>query len=276
MWGAFLPAALGAGGMQLNLLVDLVLASFLDTGALSWLYYADRLAQLPLGIIGIALGTALLPRLSSIYADSSPQAEKQAQFASHISDSLTLAAITVLPAMTGLIILSDELMAGLFVSGAFTASDGSAAGLALVAYGVGLPAFVGIKITQAALYAMTRPQLVLIISLFSVGINIVLSLYLMRILGHVGLALATSISIWLSWAIQSVILFRQRYLDSQLSWPDRQGLLCQSGNGCWAVWYNDLRPADRNRCVNHNAGSCDFRHHVLYSSSIIIWSAPPV
>lgn len=215
MWGAFLPAALGAGGMQLNLLVDLVLASFLDTGALSWLYYADRLAQLPLGIIGIALGTALLPRLSSIYADSSPQAEKQAQFASHISDSLTLAAITVLPAMTGLIILSDELMAGLFVSGAFTASDGSAAGLALVAYGVGLPAFVGIKITQAALYAMTRPQLVLIISLFSVGINIVLSLYLMRILGHVGLALATSISIWLSWAIQSVILFRQRYLDSQ-------------------------------------------------------------
>ena len=126
-----------------------------------------------------------------------------------------MAAITVLPAMTGLIILSDELMAGLFVSGAFTASDGSAAGLALVAYGVGLPAFVGIKITQAALYAMTRPQLVLIISLFSVGINIVLSLYLMRILGHVGLALATSISIWLSWAIQSVILFRQRYLDSQ-------------------------------------------------------------
>ena len=77
--------------------------------------------------------------------------------------------------------MSDELMAGLFVSGAFTASDGSAAGLALVAYGVGLPAFVGIKITRAALYAMTRPQLVLIISLFSVGINIVLSLYLVGV-----------------------------------------------------------------------------------------------
>ncbi len=215
MWGAFLPAALGAGGMQLNLLVDLILASFLDTGALSWLYYADRLAQLPLGIVGIALGTALLPRLSAIYADSIPPAEKQAQFASHLSDSLILAAITVLPAMTGLIILSDELMAGLFVSGAFSAADGHAAGLALVAYGAGLPAFVGTKITQSALYAMSRPRLVLVISLLSVGVNIVLSLYLMRLLGHVGLALATSISIWLSWVIQSVILFRQRYLDSQ-------------------------------------------------------------
>ena len=213
MWGAFLPAALGAGGMQLNLLVDLVLASFLDTGALSWLYYADRLAQLPLGIVGIALGTALLPRLSAIYADSLSAAKKQQQFASHISDGLVLAAITVLPAMTGLVLLSDELMAGLFVSGAFSVSDGNAAALALVAYGVGLPAFVGIKITQAALYAMSRPQYVLVISLISVGVNIVLSLYFMTFLGHVGLALATSLSIWLSWCIQSVILFRQHYLD---------------------------------------------------------------
>ncbi len=215
MWGSFLPAALGAGGMQLNLLVDLVLASWLGTGALSWLYYADRLAQLPLGIIGIALGTALLPRLSALHADTISPSEKQQQFARHLSDSLVLAAITVVPAMTGLVLLSDELMAGLFVSGAFSVSDGNAAALALIAYGVGLPAFVGVKITQAALYAMSRPRHVLIISLVSVAVNIVLSLYLMQFFGHVGLALATSISIWLSWCIQSVILVRQRYLDSQ-------------------------------------------------------------
>jgi len=68
MWRKFLPAALGAGGMQLNLLVDLILASMLPVGAISWLYYADRVAQLPLGIVGIALGTALLPRLSGAEA----------------------------------------------------------------------------------------------------------------------------------------------------------------------------------------------------------------
>ena len=70
MWRHFLPAALGAGGMQLNLLVDLILASLLPVGAISWLYYADRVAQLPLGIVGIALGTALLPRLSAAEATS--------------------------------------------------------------------------------------------------------------------------------------------------------------------------------------------------------------
>ena len=68
MWFSFIPAALGAGVMQLNLLVDLVLASLLATGSISWLYYADRLAQLPLGLVGIAMGTALLPRLSRIEA----------------------------------------------------------------------------------------------------------------------------------------------------------------------------------------------------------------
>ena len=69
MWQKFLPSALAAGGMQLNLLVDLILASLLPVGAISWLYYADRVAQLPLGIVGIALGTALLPRLSAAEAN---------------------------------------------------------------------------------------------------------------------------------------------------------------------------------------------------------------
>ncbi|GIR78169.1 MAG: hypothetical protein CM15mP80_07940 [Alphaproteobacteria bacterium] len=78
MWFSFIPAALGAGVIQINLLVDLVLASLLATGSISWLYYADRLAQLPLGLVGIAMGTALLPRLSRIEAEhhSTKQAKK--------------------------------------------------------------------------------------------------------------------------------------------------------------------------------------------------------
>lgn len=198
MWRSFLPAALGAGGMQLNLIIDLVLASWLAVGSLSWLYYADRLAQLPLGVIGIAIGTALLPRLSAIEAKDSRLTVKQNQFADYISQSLILAFITVLPATLGLAFLSDTLITGLFVSGAFTEQDGAMSSAALIAYAIGLPAFAFIKISQAGLYALGKPGLVLRISLVSVGVNLGLSLLLMRIYAHVGLALATSLALWVA------------------------------------------------------------------------------
>ena len=86
MWRNFIPSALGAGGMQLNLLVDLILASLLPVGAISWLYFADRVAQLPLGIVGIALGTALLPRLST--ADANGQ---RADFIKALDEAIVFA-----------------------------------------------------------------------------------------------------------------------------------------------------------------------------------------
>jgi len=214
MWFSFIPAALGAGVMQINLLVDLVLASFLATGSISWLYYADRLAQLPLGLVGIALGTALLPRLSRLEAEAGAALQqKQHGFCAELSSALVPAAILTLPAVAAFLILSEVLITGLFQSGAFQASDAQAAAYALMAYALGLPAFVGLKLTQSALYAMDKGRFVLLTSCVSVGLNIVLSLILMRIYQHVGLALATSIVSWLALVWQGVWLVRARRLD---------------------------------------------------------------
>ena len=102
-------------GNALNLIIDLVLASWLAVGSLSWLYYADRLAQLPLGVIGIAIGTALLPRLSAVQAQSIQLSAKQEQFTAYVTQGLNIAVIAVFPATLGLVFLADELIAGLFV-----------------------------------------------------------------------------------------------------------------------------------------------------------------
>ena len=214
MWLSFVPAALGAGVMQINLLVDLILASFLATGSISWLYYADRLAQLPLGLVGVALGTALLPRLSRLEADpDAPVSQKQGSFCAELASALVPASILTLPAVAAFLVLSEVLITGLFQSGAFQASDAKAASLALMAYALGLPAFVGLKLTQSALYALDRGRFVLMTSCVSVGLNIALSLVLMQFYQHVGLALATSVVSWLALVWQAAWLVRAGRLD---------------------------------------------------------------
>ncbi len=196
MWMGFVPAAIGAGATQINLLVDLILASMLDIGAISWLYYADRIAQLPLGLVGIALGTALLPRLSRLQAETTSD-QQNALFAAELSSGVKPAAFLVLPATIALLVIAEPLIFGLFRTGAFSAQDAYAASAALRAYAIGLPAFVGLKVVQAGLYAMKQARLVMLVSLVTVVLNIVLSLILMRFLGHVGLALATGIVSWI-------------------------------------------------------------------------------
>jgi putative peptidoglycan lipid II flippase len=207
MWQNFLPAAAGAGGMQLNLLIDLILASLLPVGAISWLYYADRVAQLPLGVVGIALGTALLPKLSKAEA-----AGQFAQVRTSLSEAIGFAGFFVIPAVTGLVLCGLPIIKGLFVYGAFTVSDAEMAAMALAAYGCGLPGFVLVKILQAAFYATGQPIVVLKISLITVAINVVGSLSLMPILGHVGLALATAVSGTMAATIMLYLMARQHRL----------------------------------------------------------------
>ena len=208
MWQNFLPAAAGAGGMQLNLLIDLILASMLPVGAISWLYYADRVAQLPIGVVGIALGTALLPKLSAAQANS-----QTAKVRNSLSEAISFAGFFVIPAVTGLVICALPIIKGLFVYGAFTVSDAEMAAMALAAYGCGLPGFVMVKILQTAFYATGQPALVLKISLITVAINVAGSLSLMPILGHVGLALATAVSGTIAATIMIFLLVRQRRLS---------------------------------------------------------------
>ena len=209
MWRNFVPAAASAGGMQLNLLIDLILASLLPVGAISWLYFADRVAQLPLGVIGIALGTALLPKLSASEAAGQP-----AEVRNSLSEAIGFAGFFVIPAVTGLVLCSLPIIKGLFVYGAFTFSDAKMTAIALVAYGCGLPGFVMVKILQTAFYATDQPAVVLKISLITVAINVAGSLSLMPILGHVGLALATSISGTMAAVIMLYLVVRQRRLSA--------------------------------------------------------------
>ncbi len=207
MWRNFLPAAAGAGGMQLNLLIDLILASLLPVGAISWLYYADRVAQLPLGVIGIALGTALLPKLSAAEAAGQPAEARKC-----LSEAIGFAGFFVIPAVIGLVLCSSPIIEGLFVYGVFTVSDAKMTATALAAYGCGLPGFVLVKILQTAFYATSQPILVLKISLITVAVNVTGSLLLMPILGHVGLALATAVSGTVAAAIMLHLLARQHRL----------------------------------------------------------------
>ena len=204
MWRAFVPAALGAGGLQLNLLIDMILASLIQVGAISWLYYADRIVQLPLGVIGIALGTALLPQLSKLESEAD-----RTEVADRIGHSLQIAGFFAIPASVALIIACEPIIAGLFGYGAFTASDIMMAASALTAYGVGLIAFVINKVFQPAFFASGRGALVLKISLLSVVINITGSLALMSYLGHVGLALATAIASWVGVVIMGFLLIKE-------------------------------------------------------------------
>jgi len=208
MWRSFFSAAIGAGGMQINLLVDTILASLLPIGAISALYFADRIAQLPLGIIGIALGTALLPQLSRLEA-----AGDEASVVRTMGKAITLGMFFALPAMVGAICLAEEIIGGLFAYGAFDPARITPVAEVLIAYGLGIPAFILAKILQPAFYAAHDPKTPLKISFATILINLVASVLLMQVLGVAGLALATTLASWVSVLVMGLILKRRGRLD---------------------------------------------------------------
>jgi putative peptidoglycan lipid II flippase len=212
MWRNFFSAAVSAGAMQINLLVDTILASTLPAGAIAGLYYADRIAQLPLGIIGVALGTALLPRLSHLEASGKDEAIRDV-----LARGTQIGIFFGLPTAAASIILAEPIISGLFAYGAFSPSRVTPVALILMAYGVGIPAFILAKIIQPAFFAANDPQTPVRIAIVTIAINIILSLSLMRVLGAAGIALATSISSWISVLIMAVLLFRRKRLDSRIA-----------------------------------------------------------
>ena len=207
MWRQFSVASAGAIALQVNLIVDLVLASLLPVGAISWLYFADRVAQLPLGIIGVALGTALLPRLSAQFREDDPAAARAS-----LAEAMRLAAFLVVPAMVALIVIAPQIISGLFGYGAFSQAAVAASASALAAYAIGMPAHILVKILQPAFYATGRGGLVLGVSIAAVVANVSLSITLMPVLGHVGLALATSLSGLLAATALAAALARRGHL----------------------------------------------------------------
>ncbi|RMF72988.1 MAG: murein biosynthesis integral membrane protein MurJ [Alphaproteobacteria bacterium] len=206
-----LPVALGAGITQVNLLIDVMLASFLPDGSLSFLFYADRLNQLPLGVIGVAVGTTLLPGLSRSFARADVKGAERL-----LAEALTIILALALPAALALIIVPDILIAGLFERGAFDAADTRATAAALMAYASGLPAYMLTKALVPVFYAEKDTRTPTRLALIALGANFALNLALIGPLAHVGLALATSLAAWLQTGLLAHRLFRRRRLSPAL------------------------------------------------------------
>ena len=184
-----LPFVLGLGVTQINLFIDSLMASFLKEGAVSYLYYADRIVQFPLATFGIAFGTAILPSLSRLAAKNQLD-----EIRDTLSFGLRFTFFITIPAMVALAILAKPIITILFERGKFGAADSANTAGALVAYTIGLWAFSGIKILAPAYYSMKDTKTPVRIAIVAMLSNVVLNLILMRPLQHMGIALATSLS----------------------------------------------------------------------------------
>ena len=184
-----LPAVFGSAVYQFNQFVGTLLASFLKEGSVSWLYYADRLVQFPLGIFAIAIATAALPSLSDDVAR-----RDHAQFQKTLDHGLGLIFFIVLPATAGLLILGKPIVVLLFERGAFGAESSAMTTDALICYTVGLWAFSGMRVLIAAFYALQDTKTPVKVAIISLGVNVILSLAFMGPMKHAGLALALSVA----------------------------------------------------------------------------------
>ena len=200
------PGAIGAGVTQVNLLVSTALASFLPGGSVSYLYYADRLNQLPLGVVGIAVGTAILPPLSRHLRLGEDAAAVETQ-----NRGLELALLLTVPAAVALAVLAQPILAVLFQRGAFSPTDTAATASALAAYAAGLPAFVLIKVLAPAFFARHDTATPVRVAITAMAVNLALTLILMQFLAHVGIALATSCAGWLNALTLLVLLVRREH-----------------------------------------------------------------
>ena len=234
-----LPSVFGSAVYQVNLLLGTLLASFLPTGSISYLYYADRLVQFPVGVFGLAVSTAALPSLSRLCAEG-----KIDEFMSVIRSSLRLSLTISLPAMAGLIALSTPLIALLFGRGAFGPEAIHSTSAALMAYGLGLPAIALVRPLVGAFYALEDTRTPVFVATLCVAVNILLGWALMHTLAHVGLALAVSAASALNVTLLSCLLRRRLGV-----WPMRLstwlkcgapsliiGLLAYATSGTRLLW----------------------------------------
>ena len=183
------PGTLGLAAVQINLLVNTVLATGEGTGAVSWLSYAFRLMYLPIGLFGVSIATAALPTLSQQAARGAPDAMRQT-----VSSGLRLMLMLNVPATVGLVALASPIVGLIFERGSFTATDTAATAAALICYAPGLLGYSAVKIAAPTFYALGDARTPALISGVSVVLNVALNLLLVRLLGYQGLALGTAIA----------------------------------------------------------------------------------
>lgn len=214
VFGLMVPAVFGVSVAQINLLINTILASFLVTGSVSWLYYSDRLMEFPLGVFGVALATVILPNLSKKHQRASHQS-----FSHTLDWALRWAWLVGLPATAGLIVLAGPMVVTLFNYGVFNAHDVAMTRHSLIAFSVGLLGFLLIKVLATGFYArqdMKTPVRIGVVALFA---NIGFSLALVFGLAHTGLALATSLAAFVNAGLLYRGLRRSGSYTPLSGWP---------------------------------------------------------
>ena len=206
------PGIISGGIMQINLLIATVIATSIDR-AVAYLYYADRLYQLPLGVIGVAIGVVLLPDLSRKLRAGETQAALNSQ-----NRALELSLFLTVPAAIALMAISVPILHTVFEHGAFKSADTLSVAPAVLAFAAGLPAFAMTKVFQPGFYAREDTRTPMRFAIISVAINIIMSLLLSRWFAHVGIAAATSIAAWANAILLAIALTRRGYyrLDDRL------------------------------------------------------------
>ncbi|KPB97238.1 Protein MurJ -like protein [Pseudomonas syringae pv. maculicola str. M6] len=208
-----LPAILGVSVSQISLIINTIFASFLVAGSVSWMYYADRLMELPSGVLGVALGTILLPILSKTYA------QRDRQEYSRILDwGLRLCFVLVLPCTLALGLLAEPLTVSLFQYGQFNALDAAMTQRALVAYSVGLLGIILIKVLAPGFYAQQNIRTPVKIAIFTLIVTQLLNLAFIVPLQHAGLALAISVGACINAGLLFWQLRRQDLFQPQPGW----------------------------------------------------------
>ena len=206
------PAAFGSGVVQINLFIGAYIASWLPVGAISYLNYADRLNQLPLSVIGVAVSTALLPILSRQIRAGSQVKAQQTQ-----NDAIEFSMFLTLPAALALIVFAEPYVMIVFERGAFASQDTQATALTLQALAVGLPAYVLIKVFSSSFFARQDTKTPVYTACAGIVVDISLSLLLMGTFHQVGIAFATALAAWINALLLGYLLWRRGYFTLEAS-----------------------------------------------------------
>lgn len=209
---AFGPAVIGSAGVQIALFADTIIASLLPRGAYSALYYAERLYQLPIGVIAIGVGTVLLPTMSRLLAAGNEEGASKAQ-----NRAVALTIVMAAPFAAAFLTIPELIVSALFERGRFDAAASQAAGAVLFAYAVGLPAIVLIRSQVSAFQARGDTTTPMIVSLAAIACNVALKLLLWRDWGAPGLALATATGAWINLGALFVLALKRGWTK-----PDKQ------------------------------------------------------
>ncbi|MHA1164392.1 MAG: murein biosynthesis integral membrane protein MurJ [Alphaproteobacteria bacterium] len=228
-----IPGVIAGGITQVNILIGTIIASMQDS-AVSWLYYADRIYQLPLGLVGIAIGVVLLPDLSRKLRARNSDGALHSQ-----NRSLELALLLTLPASAALMVAASPIIQVLFERGAFSGADTIATSAALTAFAAGLPAFVLVKVFSPGFFAREDTKTPMRYAGISVAVNIAFSLSLFWFIGHVGIAIATSLAGWVNAGLLAVTLIRRGHFSFDDAFRRRILPMCIScavmGAALWGI-----------------------------------------